>query len=111
MAYDEKLAGRVRKALARYKTVGEIKMFGGLCFTLRGHMCCGVLKDELVIRVAPERYEKSLAKPHVRPMDFTGRPLKGFLFVGPKGLKSDHSLKDWIDLGLRYVRALPARHR
>lgn len=109
MAYDETLATRVRRALARKKAVTEINMFGGLCFTVRGNMCCGVLQNDLVLRVPRESYEKILKKPHVRPMDFTGRPLRGFIFVGPKGHKTAQSLKRWIDAAVRYAMSLPPK--
>ena len=109
MAYDEKLAARVRKALARHKAVAEIKMFGGLCFTLRGNMCCGVERDKLVVRVGAEPYEQLLRKRHVRPMDFTGKPLRGFLYVMPAGLKSRNALALWLERGLRYADSLPAK--
>ncbi len=93
MAYDAELAQRVRKVLARRRGVAEMRMMGGLCFTLRGHMCCGVLKDDLVVRVGPQEYGKALAEPYARPMDFTGRPLKGFVFVGPPGNRRDQALR------------------
>lgn len=109
MAYDEKLAARVRKALSRYKAVAEIKMFGGLCFTLRGNMCCGVLKDDLVLRVAPEAAAKYLAEPNVRPMNFTGRPMKNFLYVGPKGYASAAALRKWIKRSVGFALSLPSK--
>ena len=109
MAYNEMLAARVRKALARHKAVAEIKMFGGLCFTLRGNMCCGVERDKLVVRVGAEPYEQLLRKRHVRPMDFTGKPLRGFLYVMPAGLKSRNALALWLERGLRYADSLPAK--
>ncbi len=109
MAYDDKLAARVRKTLARHKAVAEIKMFGGLCFTLRGNMCCGVLKDNLVLRVAPEAAAKYLAEPHVRPMDFTGRPMKNFLYVGPGGHRSAPSLRKWIKRAADFALSLPPK--
>ena len=109
MAYDEKLAARIRKALARHKAVAEIKMFGGLCFTLRGNMCCGVERDKLVVRVGAEPYEQLLQKRHVKPMDFTGKPLSGFIYVMPAGLKSRNALASWLEWGLRYADSLPAK--
>lgn len=96
MAYNEILAERIRKILSGHKGLREKKMFGGISFMLNGRMCCGVLKDDLVIRVDPEHYAKALAKPHVRPRDFTGRPMKGFLFVGPGGHHTDESLAKWV---------------
>ena len=109
MAYYETLAARVRKALARYKAVSEIKMFGGLCFTLHGNMCCGMLKDDLVLRVAPEAAAKYLAEPHVRSMDFTGRPMKNFLYVGPKAIKTALSIRKWIERATEFALSLPPK--
>lgn len=107
MAYDEKLAARVRKTLARHKAVAEIKMFGGLCITLRGNMCCGILKSDLMVRVDPSRYKEVLALPHSRPMNFTGKPMKGFVFVGPAGTKTDVMLRRWIKRSMDFVSTLP----
>ncbi len=109
MAYDEKLAARIRNVLVRYRAVREIKMFGGLCFTIRGNMCCGVDKTNLMVRVGPERYEKALAQPHARPMDITGRPLKGFVFVGDGGYKTDPLLRKWIKQSVDFVLSLPPK--
>lgn len=106
MAYDEKLAGRVRQLLRRKPAFSERKMFGGLCFMLRGNMCGGVLGDELIVRVAPEKYVAMLAKPYVRAFDFTGKPMKGFVVVRPRGCASDPALKKWVSHGVRFARAL-----
>ncbi len=100
MAYDEKLAGRVRAMLKGKRGVREIRMFGGLCFMVNDQMCCGVARRDLMVRVLPERYEALLEKPHARVMDFTGRPLSGFLFVGPKGSRSEAGLKFWVEEAL-----------
>lgn len=109
MAYDQTLATRVRRALARHKAVSEIKMFGGLCFTIRGNMCCGVLNNDLVIRVARGDYEKTLAGAHVRPMNFTGRPLRGFVFVGPGGYKTGKALAKWVKEAVNFAMSLPPK--
>lgn len=109
MAYNQKLATRIRKALSRHKALTEIKMFGGLCFTIRGNMCCGVLNDDLVLRVAPEAAAKYLAEPHVRPMDFTGRPMKNFLYVGPGGTRSAPALKKWVKRAAEFALSLPPK--
>lgn len=79
MAYDERLAERVRKSLVRRRGISEKKMFGGLCFLANGHMCRGVIGKDLVVRVGPKAYEASLKTPGARPMDFTGRPLRGLV--------------------------------
>jgi hypothetical protein len=109
MAYNEALAGRVRKLLAKHRSSDEIKMFGGLCFTLRGHMCCGIHKNDLMIRVGSERQREALTEPHARPMDITGRPLKGFVFVGPGGYRTDKALVKWIERGVDFTSSLPPK--
>ncbi len=111
MAYDERLAARVRKALARRRMVTEKKMFGSIAFLWRGHMCCGVLNDDLVLRVGPDRYEEALAQPHARPMDFTGRAFKGFVYVGPGGCRTGKALAKWLARALDHVWALPAKRK
>lgn len=109
MAYDEGLAERVREALADRPDVAEKKMFGGLAYMVRGHMCVGVVKQDLMVRVNPETYEELLLEPHARAMDFTGRPMKGFLFVGPKGIESDEDLERWIAKSLTHATTLSAQ--
>jgi len=83
VSYDEKLAARVRKVLAGRTDVVEKKMFGGLCFMVNGAMCCGLTKTDLMVRFGPVQYDDALAEPHARPMDFTGRPLAGMVYVAP----------------------------
>jgi hypothetical protein len=109
MAYDEKLAQRVRQVLADQPTLAEKKMFGGLSFMISGNMCCGVLNDDLVVRVGQNGYKEALAAPYVRPMDFTGRPLEGMVFVGPGGYRSDEALKEWVGRGVRFALSLPSK--
>ena len=110
MVYNEQLAGKIRTLLqARRKGFSEKKMFGGMEFMLNGSMCCGALKDDLVVRVGPERYEEALALPHARPMDFTGRKMKGFVYVDPKGWSDDAALKKWVDMGVAYASSLPKK--
>ena len=104
MSYDEKLVERVRKFLP--KAIEEKKMFGGLSFLFHGKMFCGILKDDLVVRINKNDYEKFVSKPYVRPMDFTGKPMKGFLYVSSGGYKEDKELKEWIEVGFRYVLSL-----
>src|SRR5262245_37220036 len=111
MAYDETLASRVRNILSPASGFSEKKMFGGLCFLIHGNMCCGVPKDELVLRLKPERAEEVLSGPHTRPMDFTGRPMKGFVFIEPGGLAADRQLRDWVSMAPSFTRGLPAKAR
>jgi len=109
MSYDETIADRVRTALANRDDVIEKRMFGGLAFLVRGHMCCGVLGSDLVVRVGPTSYSAALKEPHAREMDFTGRPLKGLVYIGTHGISSDGSLRRWVDRGLEFVVSLPRK--
>jgi TfoX N-terminal domain len=107
VAYDEGLASRVRAVLAARPGVDEKKMFGGVSFMVAGQMCCGVLKDDLVVRVGPERFDEDLSQPHVRAFDFSGRPSVGIIYVGCDGLVSDQALEAWVQRGLEYVSTHP----
>ena len=113
MAYDTDLAERIRAALrrasAKIAPPREIRMFGGLCFTVGGHMCFGIIGRDLVVRVGPEGLGDALAEPHARPMDFTGRPLKGFLYVGPAGYRRPADLAKWLRRALSFVGSLPPK--
>ncbi len=106
MAYNEDLAARVSRLLSRHKALTEIKMFGGLCWTIRGNMACGVLKDDLVLRVDPAMAAAYLKEPHARPMDFTGRPMKNFLYVSMRACKSAAGLRKWVGRSVDYSLSL-----
>jgi TfoX/Sxy family transcriptional regulator of competence genes len=82
-------------------------MFGGLSFMVGGQMCCGVLRDELVVRVGADRFDEALTQAHVRPMDFTGRPTTGMVYVTRDGLSSDQALAGWVQRGVDYITAHP----
>jgi TfoX/Sxy family transcriptional regulator of competence genes len=109
MPFDEKLAGRVRRLLDSQRSVEEKRMFGGLAFMVNGHMCCGVLNQDLVVRVAREEHDEAMSRPHVRPMDFTGRPMRGLLYVSPAGFRSARDLGAWVRRSLRFVSSLPPK--
>jgi hypothetical protein len=109
MAFNEVAAKRVRDVLSEECTASEKRMFGGLAFMVSGHMCCGIIGEDLVVRVGPNQHEQALAEPHVHAMDFTGRPMKGFIYVGPAGYRSKANLRNWIKRGLRFVSSLPAK--
>jgi len=109
MAYDETLGLRVREILSSVRGFSEKKMFGGLCFLIHGNMCCGVLKDELVLRLEPDRAQELLSRSHTRPMDFTGRPMKGFVFIEAGGLGTDRELKEWVSMALSFARSQPRK--
>jgi hypothetical protein len=84
-------------------------MFGGLAFLLRGNMCCGVLKRELIVRVPPDQTDEALAEPHMRPFDFTGRPMRGFVGVRPAGCEDDDALAGWVARAVESASGLPAK--
>jgi len=112
--FNPRLAERIRTALpplceslTRPAGIVEKKMMGGLTFMLRGKMCCGVVGDTLMVRVVEEKYEPSLRKPHCRVMDFTGKPLRGFLFVDPGGTRTAGQLRGWLTLGVEFVGSAP----
>ncbi|MCR9093869.1 MAG: TfoX/Sxy family protein [bacterium] len=109
MAYDEGLAHRLRELLEDDSSVAEKKMFGGLCFLHGGHMVCGIVGDELMLRVGPEAYDACLAEPHAREMDFTGRALRGMIYVGTDGFAEDEDLEAWVERALSYARSLPPK--
>lgn len=104
MAYNESLANRLREAFLPYQNdVIEKNMFGGLTFMYKGKMSCGIVKDELMVRVIDEKLEEVLEQPYVREMDFTKRPMKGFIFVEADAFKSDVDLNNWVELGIEHV--------
>lgn len=109
MAFDNTLAERIRKLLHKQRSVQEKKMFGGLAFMVNGHMCCGIIGNELMVRVGPEQHAEALKQPHARPMDFTGKPMKGMVYVGTKGVAQDAALRAWVARGLKFVESLPAK--
>jgi TfoX/Sxy family transcriptional regulator of competence genes len=98
MAYDEFLADRIRNTL-KYKQISfeEKKMFGGICFLVDDKMCMGVVKNDVMVRIDPENQNDYLQESGCRPMDFTKRPMKGFLFVGPEGVDMDQDLEKWTN--------------
>ena len=103
MAYDEQLAARVRDGFNRRRVAFvEKRMMGGLCFLVEDKMCVGVEKERLMARIDPDVYEEALKREGCRPMDFTGRPMRGFVFVQPAGMASDAALGHWLDLALAF---------
>lgn len=109
MAYDDGLAHRVREALGPRPGLSEREMFGGLGFMLGGNMCCGVTGDSLVARVGPGAYDDALETPDARPFDFTGREMRGWVFVDHDGLSSDRALAEWVGRSLEFVETLPPK--
>lgn len=111
VAYSEDLAARARQVLSETNGLIERKMFGGLAFMVQGHMCCGIVDNELMVRVGPDAYEEALSQPHAREMDFTGRSLKGMVYVAAEGLENDTQLGHWIARGLSFVSKLPPKQK
>jgi TfoX/Sxy family transcriptional regulator of competence genes len=110
VAYDEKTAERVRKALAGRRGVVEKKLMGGLCFMVGGGMCCSVSgKGGLLVRIDPDDQEKLFAQPHVRPMEMGGRVMTGFVRVDPAGYRTEAALRNWIARGVEAVAARAAK--
>ena len=109
MAYDEGLAQRIREVLEENSGLVEKKMFGGIAFMLQGNMSCGVIGEELIVRVGPERFEAAIGKSHTRAFDFSGRPMKGWIVVESEGYESDRDLENWIGQGVDYALSLPAK--
>jgi hypothetical protein len=106
--FDEKLAARVRAALAG-RDVVEKKMFGGIAFLLAGNMCVGVIRDDLIVRTFPEDGVAALEEPHVREFDLTGRVMTGWILVGPGGTGDDEGLRAWVERGVRFASTLPPK--
>lgn len=111
VAFDEGLAQRIREILEDRSDAVEKRMFGGLCFMLRGHMACGIVGSELMVRVGAAAHRAALEAPHAREMDFTGRSLTGMVYVAEEGIAEDDDLGHWVGLGLAYAESLPPKGR
>jgi TfoX/Sxy family transcriptional regulator of competence genes len=109
MAYNEELAGRIRMALNLFppsvtENLEEKKMFGGLAFLYKGKMTVGIIKSDLMVRIPATKMDAVLSKKHVRPMDFTKRPLKEFIYVSEEGFNNEEQLQQWIELGIEHAK-------
>jgi len=109
VAYDEGLAQRIRESLEDIRGVSERKMFGGLAFLLNGNMACGVVGEDLMVRVGPDAYVESLEVPHAREMNFTGRPMRGLVYVSSPGFEADSDLAFWVARGVAFAQSLPSK--
>ena len=109
MAYDKGLAQRIREILEEEPGFDEKNMFGGICFLFFGNMVCGIIKDDLIVRVGADRYEAMLKMPHAKKFDLTGKPLKGWVMVLSEALDSDEELNDWVQRAVSFVRTLPPK--
>jgi hypothetical protein len=106
MAYSESLAERIRGIVGRRRGFAEKKMFGGMCFLLNGNMCVGVWKHSLIARLGPDQGAAALRAPHVREMDVTGKPMKGWVLIEPDGVETDEQLSAWIEQAIAFVGTL-----
>ena len=109
MTYDEKLVERVRAIFQTGPTYSERRMFGAVCFMVGQNMAVGVTGTELIVRTGPDNFEAALALPYTRPMDFTGIPMKGFVYVESTGLETDTALAVWVERGAAFARSLMAK--
>lgn len=109
MAYDEGAAQRVREIVQTRPGISERKMFGGLAFMSYGHMFIGVLGETLMARIGRDAYAQALSMPHVREMDFTGKPMKGYVYVDAKGFESDEAMQYWVNKSYEFVGSLPPK--
>ena len=109
MAYDEGLAQRIQEILGDQPELVEKKMFGGVGFIVHGNMACGVNKENLIVRVGPERYSTALSRPYTRLFDLTGRPMTGWVVVEPPGFESDDALETWVQEGVDFALSLPPK--
>jgi TfoX/Sxy family transcriptional regulator of competence genes len=109
VAYDEDLAQRAREVLAVRSEVTERKMFGGIAFMVAGNMACGVLGEDLIVRLGDEEGEQALAEDGVRPFDFTGKAMKGIVYVSPERISDDARLAEWVEAGADYAASLPPK--
>jgi TfoX/Sxy family transcriptional regulator of competence genes len=111
MAYNEKLASRIREGLEHLKNVEEKQMMGGLVFMLNGKMCVGIIKDDLMCRINPDLYEESLEKHGCREMDFTGKPMKGWILISEEGIRTKKDFDHWINLALQFNKKARAHKK
>ena len=109
MAYDEGAAQRLRAALGPLPGLAEKKMFGGISYLLRGNLACGVIGEELIVRVGPAQHAAALAQPGARVFDFSGKPMAGWVTVAPTGYASEEDLARWAKLGVEYASSLPTK--
>jgi len=109
MGASEDLADRIRRVLRGRRDVTEQRMFGGVAFMVRGHMACGTVRGSLMVRLGEQGAAAALKRPHVDPMDFTGKALKTMAYVRPEGIRTDRDLKKWVAQAADFARTLPPK--
>ena len=108
MALNKDLAERIRAVLAGTGSLREVRMFGGLCFMLNGNMVAGTSKHGLLVRVGKDQHSRALARPDAKPMELSGRPMEGYVFIDPPP-RDERTLRDWLELGVAFVNTLPPK--
>ena len=109
MPYSKKIEELVDAEISRWRKIEKKRMFGGICYLLKGNMCFGIHRDSLIVRLGPEGAAERLEEKGVRPFDITGRPMKGWVMVSPKGWEGEKALKEWLEDGRTFARSLPAK--
>lgn len=109
MPFDQKLAHRVDEILKNRTGFASKKMFGGVCFLLHGNMACGVINDDLIVRVGPQYYEEALEQPFTRQFDITGKPMRGWVMVANEGHAATEQLRSWVERGTEFALTLPPK--
>ena len=109
MPYNKDLEARIQKIVSSWKNTDSKKMFGGICHLLNGNMFCGVYKDFLILRLGEEKAAETLKRPHVKPFDITGRPMKGWVMVDEQGFAGDEELKEWLEKAKGFVKTLGSK--
>ena len=109
MANDDTLAGRIRPLISQQEGFSERKMFGGVCFMINGNMCVGTWKDSLIVRLDKKKHDETLAQPHTKPANITGRVMRGWAVVEPAGIEMEHDLEAWVRRAAEFARSLPAK--
>jgi hypothetical protein len=109
MGYDIGLAQRIREILEEEPGFAEKKMFGGICFLLSGNMVCGIIRDDLIVRVGADKYQELMKLKHTKEFDITGRPMKGWVMILSPALDSDKALNIWVQRAVSFVQTLPVK--
>ncbi len=109
MPYDQLLDARIHKIVSRWPNTGSKKMFGGICYLLNGNMLAGVLHSYLILRLGEEGAWEALKKPHARPFDYTGKPMKGWVMIEGSALEADKELAAWLKKARTFVETLPSK--
>ena len=111
MPFSEKLDTRITELLKTKRGLVKKKMFGGVCYMLKDKMIAGIVEDKLMIRCIKDEYDSLLKKPHAAVMNFTGRPMKGFLYIEPAGIKTNKQLQKWLDVGIEFAHKSPPKKK